>query len=108
MAAEIHRLADSDSLELAALRTALEEFDFADRMLIALHYGGGLTSEELAGELGVPLWSISLDLRSIRLVLYDWMRAQGFAETAVNAARIEEALTTGLQVPPELMKNFQR
>ena len=108
MLAEKHRLMDTDILKMAALRSVLEELEDADRMLVALHYGGDLTREELAEEFEISLGQISLELRLIRLNLCDRMRARGFEETAVNSELLTAALMTGQQAPPELFIRLQR
>ncbi len=108
MIIEEYEHVDTDTLEMAALRTVLEELENYDRMLVALHYGGDLTHEELARELGCPLWSIILELRSIQLVLCDRMRACGFSETAVIPALLKAALLKGDQTPPEIHTRLRK
>ena len=44
---------------LDALRAAMQELPFADRQLLAMHYGGGLTHNEIGTALSIPRRTVS-------------------------------------------------
>jgi RNA polymerase sigma-70 factor (ECF subfamily) len=93
-----------ESTELAgALRHEYERLPELDRQLIGLHYGGGLTQQEISEALSIPQQTISNHLNRTLKSLRSALSVAGYAALPIAIAEgIGDALRSGAEPPTGL------
>jgi RNA polymerase sigma factor (sigma-70 family) len=92
--------------ELAgALRGALEKLQSADRQLVALHYGGGMSHQEISAQLGIPRRTVSYKIQEALKRLRLALTQAGFAAAVPMLApeQLGQLLSSG-SVAPSLLR----
>jgi hypothetical protein len=87
-----------------ALRGQLELLPILDRELLALHFGGGLTQDEISSALECSQQTVSLRIQKALGHLRTKLSVAGFAAVVplLEAKRLQEAFHGGFSVPPNL------
>ncbi len=111
MEAEISRNESSGSAGIAehaehgellnALRRVLHDLPARDRQLVALHFGAGLTQQEISAALVMPQQTISFKIKKVLDDLRGRLAVAGFAATAplLSAEWMSEAICSGVPEP---------
>jgi len=86
---------------LFALRRVVQELPALDRQLIALHFGAGLTQQEIGAALSIPQQTISFKIKKVLDDLRGRLSVAGFAAAAplVSAEFLSKAICGGLPAP---------
>lgn len=89
---------------LAALRCSLDALPLTDRQLVALRFGGGLSTEEIARGMSLTRAAITRRIKSTLMRLRADLRRAGFpsAICAVTPKTLNEAISESAPVPPGL------
>jgi RNA polymerase sigma-70 factor (ECF subfamily) len=98
-------LHSAESAELAgALLAEFKRLPELDRQVVGLHFGGGMTQQEIGQALSVPQQTVSYRLNEALRHLRSTLTAGGYAigVPAMFAKIFGDALCTGATVPPGL------
>jgi len=87
-----------------ALREKMQALPALERQLVGLHFGGGLTQQEIGETLSMPQQTISYKLNEAVKMLRSSMKAAGFAAAAplLESGKLCDALSGGHAVPATL------
>jgi len=93
---------------LDALRAALQELPFADRQLLAMHYGGGLTHNEIGSALAMPRRTVSHRIEEALQGLRNRMESMGLAVSLPIASSgvLNELFCSGWTAPTGLCESM--
>lgn len=89
---------------LVALRAGFARLADDDRHMVALHYGAGLTCEQIAADSEMPARTVAYRMQKALENLRASLVRTGFAAAAplLGAGEVGEAVTTGFEVPDGL------
>src|SRR5579872_3311938 len=95
--------AEHDEL-LVALRRVMHELPALERQLVALHFGAGLTQQEIGAALSIPQQTISFKIKKVLEDLRGRLSIAGFAAAAplLSAEWMREAICSGVPAPQGL------
>lgn len=96
---------DAAAAELsAALRDRMQALPPLERQLMGLHYGGGLTQQEISEALSIPQQTISYRLGEALKGLRASLKTAGFAAAVplLESGKLGDVLCSGAKIPPGL------
>ena len=92
----------------AALRRVFDGLPTLDRQIVALHFGGGLTQEEIGEALSTPQRTVSHRMSKVLEQIRSNLVGAGFAAAVpvLLADHLNAALCCGETIPPELSRQI--
>ncbi len=95
--------------EIKGLRVALAELPAANRNLLLLYFGAGMSQKEIGKTLGMPQRTVSLRIESILNALKTRLAQTGFAATAALLSdHLDTIFTSGYEAPGPLADALQK
>ena len=101
--------AKSRSEVLSALRCTLDELPLQHRQMVALHFAGGLTQEEIAAELSLNKSTVDARITSaLNQIRSKFPEYESDTAHHINSSLLNEAICAGYPVPPGLFDRVMR